>query len=717
MSQDHYTLLGLTQACGTDDVRTAYKEKAMKSHPDRGGDPQVWQQIQQAYDTLTDPQKRAVYDRSRQDTEVSAETKLIQRFGEGAFDLSAAGDARVRKGGMSIAKQLEEVAKDEERMREARQTSIIQTGPQMSHSAGFEAWLRNQQGLGKHGAYNAEDLLRSQMGGGTNFMEGGMEATDSTSVPLPPLSSAAIRFDKHGPPSEVLYVDGEYKLPTKLRHGEVLVYMMAACVNDEDLLRVQTPLTILNDFPPFSRTNNKWQPIELPAVAGVEGVGVVVAAAKDVGKPDKGGVELPGLNTKTDDEYLEVRDWVIALPDSRAPPIGCWSGLRVCDSRRLLKVPPQQLPLQMYACSRSLCIAYRLLEDYGGLRPGDTIIQNGADLPTGQAVIQLSKMLRIRTINVVPDDDGFERTKEILTQLGATHVLRDNSKLAEFLGAIGSDMPRLALDAYGGDAGRRLAIALRPGGSLVLHSMQSGQVPQLSPSVLMHHQVSLYAFNLSQWTQTHGREGYLRMLHTLAELAQAEKLLLFTRTVDANKLDADGLREALASHRVVQSGSTFRERTVLVFGDEGAASELCFELREQIRALEAAALDDDVDEALGLGGATGGASAAAVGGGLAAVDAGGRGGAGGGVARSVGGGAGGVDVLARWADAGAMLRELQLDAYVSLFEEEEMMSMKLLVDIATRADGEKELMEALKEMGIKKMGHRQSIVGAVLGKI
>jgi len=43
--------------------------------------------------------------------------------------------------------------------------------------------------------------------------------------------------------------------------------------------------------------------------------------------------------------------------------------------------------------------------------------------------------------------------------------------------------------------------------------------------------------------------------------------------------------------------------------------------------------------------------------------------------------------------------------------------MKLLVDIATRADGEKELMEALKEMGIKKMGHRQTIVGAVLGKI
>jgi len=46
-----------------------------------------------------------------------------------------------------------------------------------------------------------------------------------------------------------------------------------------------------------------------------------------------------------------------------------------------------------------------------------------------------------------------------------------------------------------------------------------------------------------------------------------------------------------------------------------------------------------------------------------------------------------------------------------------MTSLPLLEDIVSRGDGEKELMEALKEMGIKKMGHRQTIVGAVLGKL
>jgi trans-2-enoyl-CoA reductase len=483
--------------------------------------------------------------------------------------------------------------------------------------------------------------------------------------------------------------------------------MLAACVNDDDVFRVQTPLTILNQFPPFSRASNKWRPVALPAIAGGEGVGVVVAAAKDVGPADGAGRGLPGLTPKEAEEALEVRDWVVALPDSRGAPLGCWGSLRIYDSARLLKVAPQQLPLQHYACSRSLCTAYRLLEDYGDLRPGDTLIQNGADLPTGQVVIQLCKLLKIRTINLVQDDEGFPRTKEVLDRLGATHVLRDNAKLGEFLGAIGADMPRLALDAHGGDAGRRLAVALRPGGSLVVHSLSSGAAPQLSPSVLLYHQVSLHAFSLAHWTAQpqNGRAGYARMLRSLGDLARAEKLHLFTRAVPVAGLDASKLREALGSHRAVQSGAVFafRERSVFVFGDEASARDLSFELAEQIRQLEA-------EETAGDDGLPGGGVVVGAGAREAQMAASGGGAGGGGR-----GGGGGGGSLARWADAQAMLRELGMEAYVPLFEEEEMTGMQLLRDIAARADGDKELMEAFKEMGIKKMGHRQTIVNAVLG--
>ena len=74
-------------------------------------------------------------------------------------------------------------------------------------------------------------------------------------------------------------------------------------------------------------------------------------------------------------------------------------------------------------------------------------------------------------------------------------------------------------------------------------------------------------------------------------------------------------------------------------------------------------------------------------------------------------------VLAEQEKTHALLTELKLEQYIPQFEEEEMTSIELLEEIVARGDGEKELMDALKEMGIKKMGHRQSIVGAVVGKL
>ena len=59
---DYYDILGVKRGASTDDLKKAYKKKAMKHHPDRGGDVQQFQKINEAYDTLKDPQKRTMYD-------------------------------------------------------------------------------------------------------------------------------------------------------------------------------------------------------------------------------------------------------------------------------------------------------------------------------------------------------------------------------------------------------------------------------------------------------------------------------------------------------------------------------------------------------------------------------------------------------------------------------------------------------------------------------
>lgn len=59
---DHYQTLGIQENANQDEIRAAYKKLAMKNHPDRGGDTKKFQEISQAYDTLSDPQKKAQYD-------------------------------------------------------------------------------------------------------------------------------------------------------------------------------------------------------------------------------------------------------------------------------------------------------------------------------------------------------------------------------------------------------------------------------------------------------------------------------------------------------------------------------------------------------------------------------------------------------------------------------------------------------------------------------
>lgn len=64
--KDHFKTLGVDQNASDDDIKKAYKKLAMKHHPDRGGEQAKFQEIQEAYDTLSNPQKRAQWNQERQ---------------------------------------------------------------------------------------------------------------------------------------------------------------------------------------------------------------------------------------------------------------------------------------------------------------------------------------------------------------------------------------------------------------------------------------------------------------------------------------------------------------------------------------------------------------------------------------------------------------------------------------------------------------------------
>jgi len=60
---DHYETLGVSRDASIDDIKRAYRKLAMKHHPDKpGGDPEIFKKVNQAHETLSDPNRRAHYD-------------------------------------------------------------------------------------------------------------------------------------------------------------------------------------------------------------------------------------------------------------------------------------------------------------------------------------------------------------------------------------------------------------------------------------------------------------------------------------------------------------------------------------------------------------------------------------------------------------------------------------------------------------------------------
>jgi DnaJ family protein A protein 2 len=101
-NERYYEVLGVNKDCTQGEIKKSFMKLARVKHPDKGGDPEEFKEIQEAYEVLKDPDMREKYDKY-------GEKALKESGGDGPsggmdiFDLFGGGGRRRGGGRRKVA--------------------------------------------------------------------------------------------------------------------------------------------------------------------------------------------------------------------------------------------------------------------------------------------------------------------------------------------------------------------------------------------------------------------------------------------------------------------------------------------------------------------------------------------------------------------------------------------------------------------------------------
>ena len=209
---------------------------------------------------------------------------------------------------------------------------------------------------------------------------------------------------------------------------------------------------------------------ELPAIPGLEGCAEVIESRSD---------------------KLQTGDLVITIK-----PVGTWAEQVVCPADYVLKIPSDTPVEQASMLKVNPLTAWCMLTQFIDLPKGSWVIQNAANSGVGSCVIQIAKLLGLRTINLV----RREGLIKALTDLGADHVLLDEADSIETIRKItGDHPPALALNAVGGDSALRLMDIIATKGIHVTYGAMGRRSLKVPNKFLIFKRIQLHGFWVTEW--------------------------------------------------------------------------------------------------------------------------------------------------------------------------------------------------------------------------
>src|ERR1700724_2572375 len=311
----------------------------------------------------------------------------------------------------------------------------------------------------------------------------------------------------HGEPSDVIELNTISE--PALGQEDLLILMEAAPLNPSDFL--------------FVRGLYGVRPA-CPSSVGAEGVGRV---AKIGSKVD---VALRGKR-------------VLIIPTYEQ---GTWAEQVVAPVRNLVPMSDEADPLQLSMIGINPATAYLLLNRYVALMPGDWIGQTAANSAMGQYIIALAKLAGVKTLNVVRREEAAEQVRQ---WGGHRVVLQGDNLLKDIEEALDGKKLSLVLDTLGGTPVGELAKSLKPGGSIVVYALQSGQFPAVSPQDLIYGGLSLHGFWLINWIRNAPRPEIKEIYQKLGDLVADGSLSAAVEHVYPLDQFKEAFKQSLKSNR------------------------------------------------------------------------------------------------------------------------------------------------------------------------
>jgi curved DNA-binding protein CbpA len=173
-----YQRLGVPVSATEAEIRAAFRQRAVELAPERGGDSERFEQLKAAYEILSDAGARTFYDAAADD---APEPGIWESFRGGALDHGSTrpnsqiitGDGFGGKGLMSqldLGSSGQVVAASD-----PSKSQLSETSYKLTHTEGFDAWLRNKRNAGK--VLTGDDMVKNGM----------IPATGSVDTVLPEL--------------------------------------------------------------------------------------------------------------------------------------------------------------------------------------------------------------------------------------------------------------------------------------------------------------------------------------------------------------------------------------------------------------------------------------------------------------------------------------------------------------------------------------------------